>query len=196
MKKLDSERGAIAAFTTITLVVLMAGVALTVDVGGLLLRRREMVNAADAAALAAAVTYLEQGDTLGADAVALEQFRLNSPGSVHNSPGGITAAALEWVFDDDGSGMVTVRYTTRQPLYFAPVLGFGPQHDVTTSATATWDGGTLGSGFLELECGGEANPCAPKNKVPFCHYDGSDIRGGSGKYNAPDASLYSSDSPR
>ena len=28
----------------------------------------------------------------------------------------------------------------------------------------------------------------PQNKVPFCHYDGSDIGGGSGKYNEPDAS--------
>ena len=54
MRPERDERGVVAVLTAICLLVVMAGVALTVDIGGLLLRRRAMVNGADAAALAAA----------------------------------------------------------------------------------------------------------------------------------------------
>ena len=50
------EEGAVAIIVALLLVVLMAAVALTVDVGGLYLRRRALVNGADAGALAAART--------------------------------------------------------------------------------------------------------------------------------------------
>ena len=49
------EEGVVAVVVALCLVVLMGGVALTLDVGSLLYRRREMVNGADAAALAAAM---------------------------------------------------------------------------------------------------------------------------------------------
>src|SRR6266705_1830897 len=48
------EEGAVAIMVALLLVVFMAAVALTVDVGGLYLRRRALVNGSDAAALSAA----------------------------------------------------------------------------------------------------------------------------------------------
>jgi Flp pilus assembly protein TadG len=42
------EEGAVAVFVALLIVVLMTMVALTVDVGGMMLRRREMVNGSDA----------------------------------------------------------------------------------------------------------------------------------------------------
>src|SRR5947199_6252284 len=50
------EEGAVAIMVALLLVVFMAAVALTVDVGGLYLRRRALVNGSDAAALSAART--------------------------------------------------------------------------------------------------------------------------------------------
>ena len=54
------EEGAVAVFVALLIVVLMTMVALTVDVGGMMLRRREMVNGSDASALAAALTYIRR----------------------------------------------------------------------------------------------------------------------------------------
>jgi Flp pilus assembly protein TadG len=184
--KLKREEGAVAVITAIVMVLLMFCVALTIDVGGMMLRRREMVNGADAAALSAAVTYVENRSTSGTDAVALAQFKANSPGSVSNSPGGIVASDLDWTFNDDGSGSVTVHYVTQQPLYFAPVMGFANQHAIASTATASWDGGSIGGKTYTYACGDPSNPasvpCKPGTHIDFCHYSGSDTGGGSGKY--------------
>ena len=50
----DEERGATAVIVALTLIALCGMIVLTVDVGQLLFKRRAMVNASDAAALAAA----------------------------------------------------------------------------------------------------------------------------------------------
>jgi len=50
----NDERGATLIIVAVTLVAIFAMLTLTVDVGGLLYKRRELVNGADAAALAAA----------------------------------------------------------------------------------------------------------------------------------------------
>jgi Flp pilus assembly protein TadG len=53
----DDERGATAVIVVLSLIALFGLVVLTVDVGQLLFQRRGMVNASDAAALAAAQTW-------------------------------------------------------------------------------------------------------------------------------------------
>lgn len=75
------EDGVVGVVVAICLVVLMGAVAFTLDVGGLLYRRREMVNGADAAALAAAIEC-SKGNGLGAATVAANhEFEGDSPGS-------------------------------------------------------------------------------------------------------------------
>lgn len=130
------EDGVVAVVVAICLVVLMGAVAFTLDVGGLLYRRREMVNGADAAALAAAMEC-SKGNGLGAaTAAANHEFEGDSPGSkaVGYSLNAIVASPV----CGGTAGHITVNYTSKQPLYFAPVLGLPSDHAVTTEATASW----------------------------------------------------------
>jgi Flp pilus assembly protein TadG len=130
------EEGVVAIIVAICLVVLMGAVALTVDVGGLLYRHREMVNGADAAALAAAIECAEGNGLGAATAAANHQFEGNSPGSK------TTGYALTTIVASPAcggtAGHITVNYTSQQPFYFAPVLGLPDHKAVTSEATASW----------------------------------------------------------
>ncbi len=131
------------------LVVLMGAVALAVDVGGLYLRRRELVNGADSAALAAARScargigndapwarpedaadyQAQQNSLITADEVADTNLTLPASGCLQPSQ----------------YGRVSAQYTSMQALHFAPVLGFDNSSPVTTAATASWGFGSNGS---------------------------------------------------
>ena len=169
MNRLHDERGAVAILTALLMVVLMTMVALTVDVGGMMLRRREMVNGADASALAAALTYIENGSMNGVKGAADQQFRFNSPGSVSNNPGGIVSTVVLDPGSTRSTGSITVRYRTLQPMYFAPVFGFGETTPVTTTATASWKGS--GVVFPEIVIP-EGYGSASHDKVYVCKYVG------------------------
>jgi Putative Flp pilus-assembly TadE/G-like len=122
------ERGISLVITAIALVAIFAMVVLVIDVGALLVKRRAMVKAADAAALAAAQSCARGlGD---AESQADTFASLNAQGTLS---GGIIAGGCDAMY-------VTVRYTTQQDLFFAPVLGFGSSDDVAAEATAAWGG--------------------------------------------------------
>jgi Flp pilus assembly protein TadG len=137
------EEGAVAIIVAIMLVVLMAMVALTVDVGGLFLRRRALVLGSDAAALSAARTcargFGKDPRFLTPEEAADFQVQVNAPitsdevlpTNVIYPPAGGCSAPTQY-------GHVTVQYTSQQALYFAPVLGFHRESPVTTTATASW----------------------------------------------------------
>jgi Flp pilus assembly protein TadG len=136
------EQGAVAIIVAIMLVVFMAAVALAVDIGGLYLRRRELVNGSDAAAMSAARTCARQGHTpvdpyIWPEAAADHQVQLNAP--ITNAevadPNNVT---YQPPVCGDQYGHVTVQYTSQQSLYFAPVIGFAHTSPVTTTATASW----------------------------------------------------------
>jgi len=107
---------------------------LTIDVGGLLLTRRQMVNGSDAAALAAAQSCASTRDTTNPESEADTNASLNVPGLAASAGGIIDSVGC----DTAAKGHVTVRYTTTQPLFFAPALGLGNQRNVQTTATAAW----------------------------------------------------------
>jgi hypothetical protein len=121
----------------IVLLVFVAAVALAVDVGGLMLHRRGLVNSSDAAALSAARTCARGGfDSLGTPETAADYQALrNSLITV-----GETAETniLEMTPCGEVGGHVTVGYTSQQKLFFAPVLGFNHESPVHTQATASW----------------------------------------------------------
>jgi Flp pilus assembly protein TadG len=130
----ESERGAVAVIVTLCLVAIMAMLVLTMDVGTLLLSRRAMVNAADAAALAAAQSCGMGDGIVEANAGILKYAHENSDGSyVVGSPTYTPSC-------DAPSGTVTVRLRNDASLAFAPVLGFSDQATVGTVATAVWGG--------------------------------------------------------
>jgi Flp pilus assembly protein TadG len=131
---LESERGAVAVIVTLCLVAIMAMLVLTMDVGTLLLTRRSMVNAADAAALAAAQSCgLLAGET-DANGQVVKYAQDNSDGSYVSGSPTYTPSC------DAPSGSVTVRLKNDESLAFAPVLGFSDQATVGTKATAVWGG--------------------------------------------------------
>jgi len=130
------EDGVTLVIVALCLIALFGMLVLVVDVGGLLLNRREMVNASDAGALSAAKSCIlpaskDQFATAedAADAYALD----NSPRA---KASGITNIIQLNGCETKGNGYVTVRYSADQHLFFAPVLGAGGNGQVTTQATA------------------------------------------------------------
>jgi hypothetical protein len=125
----------------------MGMVVLVVDVGGLLWNRRAMVNAADAAALAAAKTCVLPTGTgpgtdayppgiVGAEQAADDYARANSSGA-DTSAQNIIPPTSTSNCDSSDEGYVTVQYGANQQLFFAGIFGKGQGH-VTTQATAIW----------------------------------------------------------
>ena len=117
------EEGAVAVIVAIVLLVFVAAVALAVDVGGLMLHRRGLVNSSDSAALSAARTCARGGmDNLGTPESAADHHALaNSLITVGET---LETNILEITTCGDVGGHVTVGYTSLQKLFFAPVLGF------------------------------------------------------------------------
>jgi Flp pilus assembly protein TadG len=174
----DDEDGAVAVIVVISIVAVFAMVVLTIDVGNLLFERRRMVNAADAAALAAAQTCADSADTQDPRAVADEYAQDNVP----------DAARLAYA--DEGcktsTGRVTVSYTESENLFFAPVIGGGETGTITTEATAEWlAGGATNPVPFVISAGAfQSGNCDVPN-VPVdtvCHFWEDNSGGGAGGF--------------
>ncbi len=142
------EDGATLAIVALSLVALVGMVVLTVDVGGLVVRRRQMVTANDSAALAAAKAFAatENGAICGsneppAQSIATSLADMNA-----------TGASLTLFTTDCVEQTVSVEYERAQQLFFAPVLGFGDSATVAATATAHWGQSTSGNPMpIELD---------------------------------------------
>jgi hypothetical protein len=159
----DDERGATIAIVAISLIAMMGMIVLVVDVGGLLWKRRELVNGSDAAALAAAKTCALQDAYPGGKEGAADAWAIQNVSGLGSGDGGIVSDTCTAV-----PGYVTVQYTSPKQLFFAPVLGFANSGDVTTRATAIW--GTPGA----------ANPVpivVYANSFNSCRLDEDEIEG-------------------
>jgi Flp pilus assembly protein TadG len=145
--RLRDERGAVIPIVVLSLIALFGMVVLTVDVGGMLTKRRAMVNAADAAALAAAQAFAFPATqaACGGATQGFAQTKANEY-ATKNVP---TATLVSFV-PDCAAQTVTVTYTTQQQLYFAPVLGFPSTNAVSATATAMW-GKPKGGAMMPLE---------------------------------------------
>jgi Putative Flp pilus-assembly TadE/G-like len=142
------ERGATLVIVALSMVAIFGMVVLTVDLGGLLVKRRSLVNADDAAALAAAEAFARGDAKVGSNegpAVAQsDAFATKNVGNAvrddFQATGGIDGASC----DPSTCGSVEVAYHGNQSLFFAPVLGFGDNFNVKGTATAIW--GPAGGG--------------------------------------------------
>ncbi|HEX5936904.1 MAG TPA: pilus assembly protein TadG-related protein [Actinomycetota bacterium] len=141
----SGEDGATLIIVTLSLLALFGMMVLVVDVGSLLYARRAMVNAADAAALAAAQSCGQKEGLTEANLQA-EFF------TVANQSGAVVVDGYPQYFPscDSPAGLVTVRVTTQRPLFFAPVLGFDSDTPVATEATASWGGAGAGEKVAPL----------------------------------------------
>jgi Flp pilus assembly protein TadG len=132
----DDERGATAIIVALCLIGLIGMMVLVVDVGGLLWSRRAMVNASDAAALAAAKSCVLPAtqDPRTAEQAA-DEWALDNSSAAQAS--GITNILQSSGCDTSATGYVTVQYGANQQLFFAGIFGAGQGH-ITTQATAIW----------------------------------------------------------
>jgi Flp pilus assembly protein TadG len=153
------EQGATLVIVAICLIVIMAMLVLTVDLGALFLRQRQMVSGADAAALAAAQTCANSNDTSSPETQADTYAQDNVPGLNGAASGnGITYESP--TCQKGGVGRVDVSYTISQDLFFAPAIGMGNSREVKATATAAWGptgaGNTvpivLDNGLLQSQC--------------------------------------------
>jgi Flp pilus assembly protein TadG len=130
----SDDRGATAVIVALSLIAILGLVVLTVDVGQLLFKRRAMVNASDAAALAAAQSCAGLTDSDSPESMA-DAFAIDNVNGLVAGNGGITDVAG---CDGDTFGHVTVQYQVPQDLFFAGVLGIDGPAAVKTEATAGW----------------------------------------------------------
>jgi putative Flp pilus-assembly TadE/G-like protein len=127
-----NQEGATAVIVVLILFALFGMIVLVVDVGGLLYARRGMVNASDAAALAAAQSCIGIGEN--EEAVA-DQYAAANVDGVFSAGANITAREN---CHEGRAGYVSVEYSMDWPLFFSGVLGVQGGGRVTTAATAHW----------------------------------------------------------
>jgi Flp pilus assembly protein TadG len=124
---LGDERGAVAVMIAIVLTLLMGMAAFALDTGNGWQTRRHLITATDAAALAAAETYAENGN--GCVGVPSTFVSANLAAAT------VTSCAFTNVAP--GAGYVTVQAKTGLHYDFAGVIGFGDR-DVHSSTTAAF----------------------------------------------------------
>jgi Flp pilus assembly protein TadG len=139
------EAGATLIIVVLSLLALFGMMVLVVDVGSVLFVRRELVNSADAAALAAAQSCSKKEGGAVANAQATYYATANKAGAF--IAGGYPQY---WPRCDAPAGLVTVRVKVDTPLFFAPVLGADSTTGVTTQATAVWGGAGAGEKVAPL----------------------------------------------
>jgi Flp pilus assembly protein TadG len=131
------ERGATLAFVAVIIFVLLGVLALSVDFGALFVDRRRMVNAADAAALAAALTYAKNDAACGtndgpAQTQANSLATANTPSAQPGDSNGQNAYVV-----DCAKKTVTVQYNLTHQYLFAGAIGFDST-PVVAKATGHW----------------------------------------------------------
>jgi hypothetical protein len=141
----EDETGAVIVLVALAMIALFGMLSLVVDVGGMLYRKVELQNAADSAALAAAISC---GTQEGVDAARVQADQLVAA----NAPAG--AVIPGWPTYSPScmasAGTVTVRVEASYDLAFAPVLGTGNTANVVAEATASWGGAGAGENIAPL----------------------------------------------
>ena len=149
----DEEQGAVLAMVAISLMVLIGMAVLTFDLGRGVALKRNMVNAADAGALAAARECgLANGEATAKAAAGELVVDNNSAAKVTGfqidpSPAVCSGGGNP---DPDGKNTVTVTVTVPQEYFFAQIFGFN-SGTVVASATAMWTSQMSGPAPLKLE---------------------------------------------
>lgn len=114
----EGQRGQVLVMFCLLLTLIIAFVAMAIDVGLIFVERREMQNAADAAALAGAARLPPEGTAAEAIALAREYAKKNG------FEDGVNGVNVEVVTPYEGDpGKIEVKISGSQPAYFAVVLG-------------------------------------------------------------------------
>jgi Flp pilus assembly protein TadG len=152
---LSDERGVAGLMVVIVIAVIIGMLAFAVDGGALFLKRRAIVNANDAAALAAALTCARGQGAAAADGSADQLAVANVANATQ------AAAPLYTPSCTASGGKVTVHFQATQGLFFSQVVGVTGPKVVSTTATATWGGAGSDAGVMPFMLDwGRLNGCS------------------------------------
>ncbi len=170
----DEERGAVLAIVAISLICLLGMLVLTFDLGRGVALKRNMVNAADAAALAAARECgLAHGEAEAQNAA--DQLIADNNASAYRSGFDIDQEPQCSGVASDGERQVTVTVSVPQEYFFAQIFGFN-SGTVTAQATAEWTMGVTNPAPVKLD----------ELKVEDCLTDGNGMDNPPGYDEGPD----------
>ena len=161
MKRLrDEEHGAVLAIVAISLLALLGMVVLTFDLGRGVALKRNMVNAADSAALAAARECgLAHGEIKARNAA--DQLIADNNAAAFRSGFQLDLPPQCSGVASNGERQVTVTVSVPQDYFFAQIFGFN-SGTVTASATAEWTLGETSPAPLKID----------QLKIQECEEDG------------------------
>ena len=187
MIRARDERGAVLMIVAICLLVLLGMLVLTFDLGRGVAIKRNMVNGADAAALAAArecglangeAAALEAATDLLADnngAATVVSFEITpSPAQCSGAPNP----------NPDEDNEVTVTASVPQEYFFAQIFGF-TGGAVVASATATWEPAVVNPAPLKLEAL-KVDECLRAGAGSSCYFKFEPNQGQWGWLNFPE----------
>ena len=183
----NEEQGAVLAMVGLSLLVLIGMLVLTFDLGHGVALKRNTVNAADAAALAAARECgLANGEasakqaagqlaTDNNDAATVTGFQIKPDPAVCSGAGNP---------DPDGKNTVTVTVSVPQEYFFAKIFGF-TGGTVTASATAEWTLNISGPAPLKVESL-KVDECLKGGTGSHCYVGYDDVGAQYGWLNFPE----------
>jgi Flp pilus assembly protein TadG len=146
----DDEQGAVLAIVAISLLALMGMLVLTFDLGRGVALKRNMVNAADAAALAAARECGLANGPDDATTAATQLIVSNNSSAAMVGPPEFDSVAQCSGAGGAGERQVKVTVSVPQDYFFAQIFGFN-SGTVTASATAEWTLGVTSPAPLRID---------------------------------------------
>ena len=183
----DDEQGAVLAIVAITLLALLGMLVLTFDLGRGEALKRNMVNAADAGALAAARECGLANGRPSAEQAAGELVTDNNDAAtvtdVQIDPNDAVCSGGANP-DPDGRNTVTVTVNVPQEYFFAQIFGFD-SGNVVASATAEWTLQLSGPAPLKVEAL-KAEECLRGGSGSHCYVGYDDVGSQYGWLNFPE----------
>jgi Flp pilus assembly protein TadG len=183
----DEEQGAVLAMVAISLIVLLGMAVLTFDLGHGVALKRNMVNAADAGALAAARECgLANGEADARTAAGQLVVNNNDAATVTDvqfDPGPAQCMGAPNP-DPDGRNTVTVTVSVPQEYFFAQIFGFD-SGAVVASATAEWTLELSGPAPLKVESV-KVDECLSGGTGSHCYIGYDDLGSQYGWLNFPE----------
>lgn len=144
----QSEKGGVLILVAVSMFVLIGMTALAIDVGQLYVTRRQMVNAADSAALAGAFEMQSENNPSSNNSrtrqAAREYALLNDADESFHLTNDVK------IYGSDGALKIAVRTFNQVDYTFARVLGLGPSTDVYAMATAQVGPGNPLTPFVDI----------------------------------------------
>ncbi len=141
------QKGQIIVFTAVLLPFIIAMCGLTVDFGNMYVHKSKLQNAADAAAIAGAYAYAENGENKDnfpyAKAASQNSLNANLPNTT------LASVKRKPISGDDGKIYYCVKISENVPIYFLRLFNVGDTAEVAADAYASITSSSGGGGIFD-----------------------------------------------